>query len=87
LSNYVNETALFEHRFWLQVLGDHSRFILYALSPKESSEIQTAEQFILILIYTIAVMFGLKWQDEAIIDYAGVIVSHTNDSNDSVSIL
>jgi hypothetical protein len=47
LSNYVNETSLFEHRFWLQILGDHSRFILNALSPKESSEIQTAQQFIL----------------------------------------
>jgi hypothetical protein len=30
-----------------------------------------------------AIMFGLRievWQDEAIIDYAGVIESHTNDS-------
>jgi hypothetical protein len=40
-----NET-LFEHRFWLQILGDHSRFILNALSSKEVAEIQRAEYFI-----------------------------------------
>ena len=38
--------ALFEHRFWLQILGDHSRFILNALSPKETALIQQANQFI-----------------------------------------
>jgi hypothetical protein len=48
LSDSINETALFEHRFWLQILGDHSRFILITLSPKESTEIQIAQQFILI---------------------------------------
>jgi hypothetical protein len=31
----MEEEALFEHRFWLQILGDHARFILNALSPKE----------------------------------------------------
>ncbi|CAM4296211.1 hypothetical protein FHS16_000581 [Paenibacillus endophyticus] len=31
----MEEQALFEHRFWLQILGDHSRFIFNALSPKE----------------------------------------------------
>ncbi|MGO4888270.1 DUF2935 domain-containing protein [Anaerobacillus sp. MEB173] len=43
--NDFNKTALFEHRFWLQVLGDHSRFILDTLSPNEKKEIERAEQF------------------------------------------
>ncbi|MCM3781407.1 DUF2935 domain-containing protein [Neobacillus mesonae] len=37
---------IYEHRFWLQILGDHSRFILTALSPKEKSDIAKAESFI-----------------------------------------
>jgi len=36
----------FEHRFWLQVLGDHSRFIFQSLAPKEQEEIQLANGFI-----------------------------------------
>ncbi|MEF3310035.1 DUF2935 domain-containing protein [Paenibacillus sp. GYB004] len=40
------QAALFEHRFWLQILGDHSRFIYNALSPKESEDIQAAHHFI-----------------------------------------
>lgn len=44
--NSIKEITLFEHRFWLQVLGDHSRFILNALSPKETSFIPGAKQFI-----------------------------------------
>ena len=39
------ELVLFEHRFWLQILGDHSRFILNTLSPKEIKEVQVAEEF------------------------------------------
>ncbi|MBM7645643.1 hypothetical protein JOD45_001861 [Scopulibacillus daqui] len=39
------EASLFEHRFWLQILGDHSRFIYGALSPNEKEHIQTAQQF------------------------------------------
>lgn len=42
----MDEQAWFEHRFWLQILGDHSRFIHNALPPKEIKDIQTAEQFI-----------------------------------------
>jgi hypothetical protein len=37
---------LFEHRFWLQILGDHSRFISTDLAPKEKEKIKTAENFI-----------------------------------------
>jgi hypothetical protein len=35
-----------ENRFWLQILGDHSRFILDSLSPRETSETEKAEAFI-----------------------------------------
>jgi len=44
--NSIEEIALFEHRFWLQILGDHSRFILNSLSPKEVSLIQQTNRFI-----------------------------------------
>lgn len=40
------EAALFEHRFWLQILGDHSRFIFDSLSPREAEEVQVAANFI-----------------------------------------
>ncbi|MEW9670262.1 DUF2935 domain-containing protein [Ammoniphilus sp. 3BR4] len=39
-------SALFEHRFWLQVLGDHSRMLLDQLSPKEQEEVKKAQYFI-----------------------------------------
>lgn len=42
---YKSET-LFEHRFWLQILGDHSRFILGALDEREKQNIQKAKNFI-----------------------------------------
>lgn len=37
---------LYEHRFWLQILGDHCRFIFTALSPKEKADITIAERLI-----------------------------------------
>lgn len=40
------ETARFEHSFWLQILGDHARFIHDSLSPSEQQAIQEAQQFI-----------------------------------------
>lgn len=42
----IKELALWEHNFWLQVLGDHSRFILNALSPRETYFIQQSVRFI-----------------------------------------
>ncbi|MEH7274231.1 DUF2935 domain-containing protein [Neobacillus vireti] len=46
----MNETfernARFEHRFWLQILGDHSRFIYEALAPVQKAEIEQAANFI-----------------------------------------
>ena len=38
--------ALFEHRFWLQILGDHARFIKNTLSPQETGRIEAAQEFI-----------------------------------------
>lgn len=43
---YMDEQSWFEHRFWLQILGDHSRFIYNALSPIELKDIQIASKFI-----------------------------------------
>ncbi|MGX6444110.1 DUF2935 domain-containing protein [Neobacillus sp. K501] len=40
------KTARFEHRFWLQILGDHSRFIFEALAPVETEDINKANTFI-----------------------------------------
>jgi hypothetical protein len=39
------QSALFEHRFWLQILGDHSRFIFNALAPTEQEYITQAKMF------------------------------------------
>ncbi|WP_227934873.1 DUF2935 domain-containing protein [Alkalihalobacillus deserti] len=44
--NSFYENALFEHRFWLQVLGDHARFIRDTLSPTETELVKKAVQFI-----------------------------------------
>lgn len=43
--NSIKEMTLFEHQFWLQILGDHSRFILNALSPLETDFIYQADSF------------------------------------------
>jgi len=46
MANLAEEGPLFEHRFWLQILGDHARFILLALSPAEQEDVRQAESFI-----------------------------------------
>jgi hypothetical protein len=40
------EGALFELRFWLQILGDHAMLIRDDIAPGEAAEISRAEQFI-----------------------------------------
>ncbi|MFD0698627.1 DUF2935 domain-containing protein [Paenibacillus sp. GCM10027628] len=45
--NDFESAALYEQRFWLQVLGDHGRFIYNALAPNEEMEIEHARCFIL----------------------------------------
>jgi hypothetical protein len=37
--------AAFEHRFWLQIMGDHARFILSGLAPSEAEEISLAQHY------------------------------------------
>ena len=46
MDNLLERTARFEHRFWLQILGDHSRFINEALAPVQTEEIEKASSFI-----------------------------------------
>jgi Protein of unknown function (DUF2935). len=41
----MDDQALYEHRFWLQILGDHSRFILSTLSSLEAQDVKNAETF------------------------------------------
>ena len=41
-----NNESLFQHQFWLQILGDHGRFIHDALSPDEQDKIDLASYFI-----------------------------------------
>ncbi|ASK61533.1 hypothetical protein CFK37_04760 [Virgibacillus phasianinus] len=43
MSDY-QEVSLYENRFWLQILGDHARFIYSALAPDEKEYIHTAEK-------------------------------------------
>lgn len=43
--SFMKET-LFEHQFWLQILGDHSRFIHDSLSPDERDRVGMASFFI-----------------------------------------
>ncbi len=42
------DSLLSENRFWLQIMGDHARFIFLSLAPTESEYILTAQQFILV---------------------------------------
>lgn len=44
MDNY-NKGILFEHRFWLQILGDHTRFIINALPCTEVSLVKKTEYF------------------------------------------
>lgn len=44
--NYF-DTALTENRFWLQIMGDHSRFIFFSLAPNEVEYLQRAQDFII----------------------------------------
>ncbi|WP_139492004.1 DUF2935 domain-containing protein [Brevibacillus dissolubilis] len=51
--NFV-EAALFEHRFWLQVMGDHGRFILETVSPKEMEIAKRAQYFVFVFDHLLA---------------------------------
>lgn len=45
-TSQLMEAALSEHNFWLQIMGDHSRFIFFSLAPTETAYIQKAQEFI-----------------------------------------
>nr|WP_263327745.1 DUF2935 domain-containing protein [Neobacillus sp. Marseille-Q6967] len=46
MNGSFEQSARFEHRFWLQILGDHSRFIHEALAPVQKAEIEQAAAYI-----------------------------------------
>jgi hypothetical protein len=46
MTGILNNTSMMEHGFWLQILGDHARFIHDSLAPNELQEIETAKYFI-----------------------------------------
>src|SRR3954470_13339344 len=46
MNDVFERTVRFEHRFWLQILGDHSRFIYESLAPVQTVEIEMASNFI-----------------------------------------
>ena len=46
MNDVLEKKARFEHRFWLQILGDHSRFIHESLAPVEIEYIKIASEFI-----------------------------------------
>jgi hypothetical protein len=46
MSEDYEEIARFEHGFWLQILGDHARFINDSLAESEKESIQKAKYFI-----------------------------------------
>lgn len=46
MSEVWEKKARFEHQFWLQILGDHSRFIHESLAPVELENIEIASEFI-----------------------------------------
>ena len=41
----MNEGPWFEHRFWLQIMGDHARMIEGVLAPVEQADVTQAAQF------------------------------------------
>ncbi len=45
-SGHQQEAVGFEHRFWLQILGDHARFIRDSLAPNEMDDIEKAKHFV-----------------------------------------
>lgn len=48
LDTISNSEILYEHHFWLQILGDHSRLILNALPVQEDVLIQKSKNFIIL---------------------------------------
>lgn len=49
MENISEDAVMFEHRFWLQIMGDHARIIFLSLAPTESEYIMAAQKFIIAL--------------------------------------
>jgi uncharacterized protein YbaP (TraB family) len=71
--DYVR-SALYEHRFWLQVLGDHARFIKDSLLSDEVEEIGRARCF----IQTLDQLLELSRQETAAMQLAELNQSALN---------
>lgn len=41
------ESTLMEHQFWIQIMGDHARFMFFSLSPNEVEHLQRSQDFII----------------------------------------
>jgi hypothetical protein len=46
MTKHFEEASAFEHRFWLQILGDHARFINDSMVESEKESIEKAKYFI-----------------------------------------
>lgn len=62
--NNIKEMTLFEHQFWLQILGDHSRFILNSLSSNEEDLIEQAKRFVQIFDDLLEIARELPSEDD-----------------------
>ncbi|MET4560369.1 hypothetical protein ABIA69_001513 [Lysinibacillus parviboronicapiens] len=65
MSNYVHH-AVFEHKFWLEILKDHGQFIYDSLYPSEVEDINTANSFIHQFAQLLAFANTLNASDEAV---------------------
>ena len=65
MSNYVQH-ALFEHRFWLEIMKDHGQFIHDSLYPSETEDIKRANSFIQQFSQLLAFLNSLNAPDVAI---------------------
>lgn len=71
-----DQAALFEHRFWLQILGDHARFIRDSLAPHETEEIERAQTFVQVfdpLLHTAREQLSM----EALLELGQMAYRHT----------
>ena len=68
--------ALFEHRFWLQILGDHARFMRDSLASHETEEIERANGFVQVfdpLLHTAREQLS----EEALLELGQMAYRHT----------
>lgn len=70
------QAALYEHRFWLQVLGDHARFIRDSLAPREEEDIRRAGTFVQVYDHLLQVARE-PLSREALLDLNPIVYRHT----------